>query len=566
MRFYGIGEVARLLRVKPHVIRYWESEAPFLNPRKGFGGRREYSTRDVQLLMRFQFLLRDKRYTVEGARRRIWEEIGGGTPDALSRVAQVRGDLIEVLAQVQKRRTVPMNESTIREKYESLGQEHLFRFWQRRPAAMKERLLADLERMDPDLVARLAARVADRDPPLPPFGPAPFLDMRETGQDAEARALGESLIRGGRMAFLTVAGGQGSRLGFDGPKGLFAISPIRKASLFRIFAEKLLAARRHYGAAIPWLIMTSPQNHARTLEHFEAEDWYGLGKDTVHCFVQGTLPSLSPEGKLLLAEDGGIFENPNGHGGVIEGLRESGLLETMRDQGVEELSYFQVDNPLVNVPDPVFLGCHRRAGSLISSKTVRKAYPEEKLGTIAVAGGKPLVVEYSDLPRDLMLSKDTGGGLLYPQGSIAIHVLNVGFLSGSRADLPYHRARKKVKALIPLEKGVEIQERDAIKFEMFVFDAIPLAERSLFFETSREEEFAPLKNREGVDSIATCIQGQVEKHARWLEICGVEVPRRGDGRSRWLIEIGPLFAADPDRLRDRGSGLPQRIEGDTLLA
>lgn len=566
MRFYGIGEVARLLRVRPHVIRYWVTEAPFLSPRKSGGGRREYSSRDVQLLMRFQFLLHEKRYTVEGARRRIWEELAGGAPDALSRVAQVRSDLIEILAQVQKRRVNPLSESAVRESFEAIGQGHLFRFWEGRPAAMREKLLADLGRLDPELVARLAARAADRDPPLLPFTPAPCLRLQDTRQDAEARALGESLIRGGRTAFLTVAGGQGSRLGFDGPKGLFAVSPIRKATLFRLFAEKLLAARRRYGVEIPWLIMTSPLNQARTLEYFEAEGWFGLGRDTVSCFPQGTLPSLSPDGLLLLAEDGGIFENPNGHGGVIEGLRESGLLDRMRSLGVEELSYFQVDNPLVDVPDPVFLGCHRRAGADISSKTVRKAYPEEKLGTIAVADGKPFVVEYSDLPKELMTASAADGGLLYPQGSIAIHAFNVEFLAGRRVDLPYHRARKKVKTLIPLEQGAETQERDAVKFEMFVFDAIPLAEKSVFFETAREEEFAPLKNREGADSIATCIRGQVEKHARWLEACGVEVPRGADGVSRWLIEISPLFAADLDGLRARRFELPGRIEADTLLA
>ena len=216
--------------------------------------------------------------------------------------------------------------------------------------------------------------------------------------------------------------------------------------------------------------------------------------------------------------------------------------------------------------DPVFLGFHRRSRAQISSKVIEKAYPEEKLGTIATAAGHRLVIEYSDLPPALMHARAADGKLLYPQGSIAIHILDVPFLAGAGLQLPWHVARKRVRTLNPVAGGTEIVERDAVKMEMFVFDAIPLSTRAVFFETDRADEFAPLKNKEGVDSIESCLRGQVEQAARWLGSCGVEVPRDADGRPRHLLEISPLFALDPEVLAARRGIMKDRIDEDTLLA
>ena len=176
------------------------------------------------------------------------------------------------------------------------------------------------------------------------------------------------------------------------------------------------------------------------------------------------------------------------------------------------------------------------------------------------------MIEYSDLDEKLMHAKGPGGNLLYSQGSIAIHLLNVDFLSSSKVPLPLHVARKKVKALKPTPGGAETEEEDAVKMEMFVFDAIPIASRSLFFETERVEEFAPLKNREGLDSIETCVRGQIEKAARWLSQCGVEVPRDRQGRSVHAVEISPLFAWDRQVLAAKRGSLKDGIDEDTLLA
>ena len=204
--------------------------------------------------------------------------------------------------------------------------------------------------------------------------------------------------------------------------------------------------------------------------------------------------------------------------------------------------------------------------SQISSKVIEKAYAEEKLGVIAVVGGAPCVIEYSDLDEKLMSAKGPDGKLRFPQGSIAIHVLNVDFLGGAALSLPMHIARKRVKALKPTPKGTEIEEEDAVKMEMFIFDAIPMAGKAIFFETERAEEFAPLKNREGLDSIETCVRGQIEKAARWLAACGVQVPRDENGRSVHAIEISALFAWDRQVLAAKRGSIRDRVDEETLLA
>jgi UDP-N-acetylglucosamine/UDP-N-acetylgalactosamine diphosphorylase len=567
MKTIGIGEVAKILGVKPYIIRYWESELPLLAPRKSPSGRRQYSSREVELLMRFKSLLYGRKFTIEGAKKKLWEELGGDVPDVRLKISEIRGQMIDLLVRLQGRKGNELTEREGIEKFTALGQGRLFAHWEARPQEMKRRLLEDLDSLDTGILESLRSRIAREPPPTGRIRQASFITMEESRNDPAARRIGEELIRGGKTAFLTVAGGQGSRLGFDGPKGMFPVTPIRKLTLFAVFAEKLRAARGRFGAEIPGLIMTSPQNEDATREYFEREAYFGLGRDSVRFFIQGTLPSLSPEGELLLGRDGGLFFNPNGHGGTLEALRASGILEETAERGIEELFYFQIDNPLVAVPDPVFLGFHRRAGSRISTKVIRKAFPEEKLGTIGIlADGKPVVIEYSDLPPELMYEKALDGSLSFSHGSIAIHLIKATFISAGGLDLPLHTARKKAMTLNPTPEGTEIVEREAVKFEMFVFDAIPRAEQALFFETDRAEEFAPVKNKQGIDSVETCIRGQIEKFAGWLSGCGIRVPRDASGRPLHAVEIGPLYAFDRESLAEKRSGLPSEIDHDILLA
>ena len=495
MKSWSIGEVARFLGVKPHVIRYWESELPLLSPRKGLSGRREYSGSEIRLLLRFRHLLYDKKFTIEGAKGRLWEELGASAdPDLAARFSEMRTDLIDALMTVRRAHggnTTGEGEE-MPEKPASSRMEKPASSRMEKPASspmepassrMRTRKLTDgrrhqgKARLDgtgtpvrplaraPRADEKTASRRPRRPRPLPcpdsfakgsrrrkqvpaPRRPLrtlspPLCVARRSSVDREAADLGEDHIRRGRTALLTVAGGQGSRLGFDGPKGMFPVTPLRRLTLFAWFAEKLLAARRRYGVVIPWLIMTGSQNHRATQEYFEKQEWFGLGRDTVRLFMQGSLPSLSPEGRLLLGPDGGLLVNPDGHGGVIDALRRSGGLAAMQEQGVEQLFYFQVDNPLVRAPDPVFLGFHCREGARISSKVIEKAYPEEKLGIIVTMGGKQAVIEYSDLDDARMHARDADGRLLYCQGSIAIHILEVAFLANPCAEASLaHRAKE----------------------------------------------------------------------------------------------------------------------------
>ena len=269
----------------------------------------------------------------------------------------------------------------------------------------------DTRRGSPDGVQVLARGLSAGTAAPRRLEPTGFLPREQWQQRAETRECGEGLLREGKAGFLTVAGGQGTRLGLRGPKGCYPISVIRRATLFQIIAEKVLACRRRYGAPVNWLVMVSPLIRESTAKFFRDHDHFGLPEGEIEFFAQALYPTLDPDGRLLLAENGGLLSNPNGHGGLVEALRETGLLETLRRRGVEELFCFQVDNPLVRVPDAGFLGAHRLGSSQMSSKVVAKAFPEEKLGSIGLIDGAPGVIEYSDLDRETTHARDAQGRL-----------------------------------------------------------------------------------------------------------------------------------------------------------
>jgi UDP-N-acetylglucosamine/UDP-N-acetylgalactosamine diphosphorylase len=269
--------------------------------------------------------------------------------------------------------------------------------------------------------------------------------------------------------------------------------------------------------------------------------------------VQGTLPAIEFDGKLLLARKYRLAVSPDGHGGCLTALRKNGALDDMASRGVEQISYFQVDNPIVRCLDPLFLGLHDLAGAEMSAKALPKNNPLEKLGNFCVVDGKVLVIEYSDLPEDLARSCLPDGRLKFSAGSIAIHLFRRDFVQrltdGGRCLLPFHRADKKVPYVDPATgEMVSPTEPNAVKLEMFVFDALPLAEKTMLLETRREEEFSPIKNMEGVDSLATSLHDQVRRWATWLEAAGVNVPRDADGHIAAAIEISPLYADSAEEL------------------
>lgn len=350
-----------------------------------------------------------------------------------------------------------------------------------------------------------------------------------------ARAAGLEMIRAGKVAALTVAGGQGTRLGFEGPKGTLPIGPASGRTLFEVFADQIRAADEWAGLPIPWLIMTSPQNHGQTLAFFEARDWLGLDRSQLRFFEQGVMPSFCPKtGRLLLASKGTLATNPDGHGGVVRALSRSGELDRLEREGVEHLSYFQVDNPLVTPVDPLFLGAHAGAGGApssgeFSSKMVAKADASEKVGVFAVCDGRTRVVEYSDLPEELAGATDHSGNLRFEAGSVAIHAASVAFLravdDAGESALPFHRAFKKVPHVdAGTGSFVEPSQPNAVKLERFVFDAIPVARESMVMRVERAHEFAPTKNPTGVDSVESARHLQSARAKAWLRARGHDVP------------------------------------------
>ncbi|MCD6303860.1 MAG: UTP--glucose-1-phosphate uridylyltransferase [Planctomycetes bacterium] len=446
------------------------------------------------------------------------------------------------------------------------GQEHLLRFYEELPAPRQQALLKqlasiDFERLD-EYIQRYVLSRPELEVPseiLPP----PIFPARPTGREADeadaARKRGEQLLSEGKVAAFVVAGGQGTRLGFDGPKGCLEVTPVTHKPLFQVFAEQILAAARRYKVTIPWYVMTSPVNDVDSRAFFRRHNYFGLNPKDVFFLVQGMMPAVGLDGKCLLAEKDELAMSPDGHGGCLPALRVSGALEDMTRRGVEYISYFQVDNPLVHCIDPLFIGLHAMRGAEMSAKCLPKRDPMEKLGNFCVADGKVMIIEYSDMPEELARATTSDGRLLFGAGSIAIHVISRSFVERLTADgecsLPVHRAEKKVAYVDDDGRRVEPAEPNAVKLERFVFDALPLAEECVILETDRHEEFSPVKNADGEDSLTTCLHDQVRRAATWLEAAGIKVPRDADGQVAAAIEISPLFADSAEELAkkvDRG--------------
>jgi UDP-N-acetylglucosamine/UDP-N-acetylgalactosamine diphosphorylase len=435
--------------------------------------------------------------------------------------------------------TFPGRDDIIRRVYDN-RQDHVFEYWQELDEAARKRLLDDLADVDFGLLKRLySAKEASMEAS---YDPAPCIGQPRTPAEmdewARARAAGEEHARAGKVAAFVVAGGQGSRLGYEGPKGKFPVGPVSGKTLFQIHAEKVLKYSRKYGASVPFLIMTSRANHDETDAYFRDNSWFGLAPEDVLIFPQNMIPSIDTQGRLMLETKSGIFKNPDGHGGSLTALHTSGALRELARRGIETISYFQVDNPLVKIVDPAFIGFQVLRNADVSSKAVKKAYAGEKVGVFVRFGSGAMgVVEYSDLPAEKTNSVDEKGELRYSSGSIAIHLFKREFVervtAGTEISLPFHTARKKIKTV----SG----EVDGLKFEKFVFDALPLTERNIVFETLREEEFAPVKNPSGVDSVDSARAMMNDLFRKWLAARGVKVPPAVE-----TVEISPLAAVEPE--------------------
>lgn len=430
-----------------------------------------------------------------------------------------------------------------------LSQDHLVEAHQQAEGQALIDLESQINALDIPLLQKLLqAQSSEVIPNSGSVGPHPFERMEKytPAQKIKWQAQGQQLISQGKLGVLLVAGGQGSRLGFEGPKGAFKFDLPSGASLFQLHAQRILGLGQQIGVQIPWAIMTSPQNHLETLKHFEENDYFGLANEQIEFFQQGTLPAISLEGKILLESPYKIQTAPDGNGGCFQAFHQSGIFDQWTQRGIEHLFIFSVDNCLARPLDPTFVGFYHTQGCLSASTVVRKAYPEERVGIFALKDQQPTVIEYSELSESQVTELDQEGKLAYDGGNMAIHIINMAVLGDAgKSPLPYHKAIKK----IPYWDGKDMchpEEPNACKFEQFMFDIFPRCENMALFEVPRQEWFAPIKNAQDQDSPASARKLLLNLHTHWIQ-------------QSLQQEVEPSYEISP-LLSYQGENLPKTLD------
>ena len=431
------------------------------------------------------------------------------------------------------------------EKLRNSGQEHLLKFYEDLEPSSQSELLKQIDNLDVDYINGLYQDlVEERDLTI-----ADELTAMDsvTWNKVEPREkqrlwdLGIKAIRDGKVAAFLVAGGQGSRLGFDGPKGAYDIGLPSHKSLFQLQAERIKKVSDTAAGSIPWYIMTSPLNHQDTVDFFIKKDFFGLDEELVKFFPQGTLPSVDEDGKILLAAKDQISENPDGSGGCFRAFKESGLLEDMISRNIEYIFFYGVDNALVRVCDPYFVGFAIDSGKDIASKAVLKAHSGEKVGVYAYRNKKPSIIEYTELPSDLAQAENENGQLKFGSANIVTHIFMADFLSQALdKKTPYHVAHKAVEYTDGSGEIVKPLKPNAYKFEALYFDLFNFADDMAILNVERQEEFSPVKNFEGVDSKDTAREMFLDLCTSWVKDLGISTNKR--------IEISPLLSMYGDDL------------------
>ncbi len=442
-----------------------------------------------------------------------------------------------------------MTHSEAKTLLEANGQGHVLKFWETLTPAQQAELHAQIETLDFAAIERMKAILADAASPATAaaeFEPAP---VEEPEGDALAAyvAQGEALLRAGKVAVLLVAGGQGSRLGYEGPKGAYPIGPIGERTLFWYHARKILGLDRTYATRVPFYIMTSDTNDAATRVHFEANDYFGLPREDVTFFVQGMWPALTPEGKIILDRPSHIFMSPDGHGGTLAALSRSGALADMERRGIEHVFFFQVDNPMVDIAEPAFVGLHAAKGADMTLKVCKKRDANEGLGVVVKRAGAYAMVEYTELTPQQKERTNPDGTLWLSHGSPAIHMFSYAFLKAEAArDMPLHLAHKKIAMVDDTGAVVKPTAPNGYKFEKFIFDVLPNAKTLVTLAFDRTQEFSPVKNAEGDDSPATTCRDLQAKWRGWFAQAGVTLPEA------LPLEIDPAYALTAAQLHAKG--------------
>jgi UDP-N-acetylglucosamine/UDP-N-acetylgalactosamine diphosphorylase len=403
------------------------------------------------------------------------------------------------------------------------------------PEQSAKRLQSQLSRIDLEVIAEILAGRGIADSQTGELKSLPI-----AASDPKAKRAGEAALKAGEVGFVILAGGQASRLRAEGPKGAFPIGPKSDRSLFAILVHQILRAGRDAGVIPLLAITTSSSTDAAIRAFFEEHKCFDYPRDKLSFSCQKQLPALSDEGRLILASPERVFTNPDGHGGALQGLETNGVLPRWESAGIRHVACCQVDNPILQVVDPEFIGRSIVNNVPLATKIVVKTDPAEKVGVVASLDGRPALVEYSDLSDEDTARRDADGQLTYRLGSIAVHVFALEFLRRELPrSLPLHVARKEIPCVDHEGNATKTPGR---KFERFLFDLFPSAENIVVCEVDRELEFEPLKNAEGAhspDAVRTSLDRQ---YRRWYAEAGVEVP---DDSPLELLELSPLDVNSP---------------------
>ncbi|MBI4586155.1 MAG: UTP--glucose-1-phosphate uridylyltransferase [Planctomycetes bacterium] len=450
-------------------------------------------------------------------------------------------------------------------KIQEEGQGHVFDHWDSLSPADQKQLLNQLRSLDLPRIKELIQtyrRGEQKKLQARVLQPAQWIPAASWLSDPdrlqEMKKTGEKALREGAVAVLMAAGGI-CQPGSNHLRGNFPIGPVSGKSLFQLHAEKVWAVSRRYRATIPFLVVTSPETHEKTQQAFQEHEFFCLARQDVKFLIQDSLPMLDRRGRFILCESGRVAMHPSGHGAALLLLLKDEVFQNLELRGIRHLFYFQSDNPMVRIADPVMLGYHLAGDHEITSKAVLKTDPDEKIGVFCLCNGSPAVVEYSELsPADRELRREDGT-LAFSAGNVAIHVFSMDFLRRLRREkrtLPCHLVEKVCPHLDRHGQKVVPKKANSIHFENFIFDAIALAEKTAILETLRPEEFSPIKNAEGANSPATAKEDLCRLYARWLKEAGAQFAPglnggEGENAACFPVEISPRFALDGEELREK---------------
>lgn len=403
-----------------------------------------------------------------------------------------------------------MEYQEMKKMLEDYGQEHVLLSYDRLDESGKEKLMHQIETINFEEVKELyeltKKKKEFKDMKLEPIR-ATVAEELSFEEIKKISFKGEKLIREGKFAVVMMAGGQGTRLGHNGPKGTFDFGLKSHKTIFEVFVDKFKEARARLGVIVPWYIMTSRENNKDTVDFFEEHHYYGYKEGIKKFFVQKELPILDENGKMILDENGFIKEGANGHGGVYEALVENGVLEEMKKDGIEWIFICGVDNVLVKLIDPILLGFSALNDYKITSVSCIKAEPQEKVGVLCKKNGKPSVVEYTEFPDELKEAINENGELAYGEGHLLMNLFHIDVIEGiAKEKLEYHVAKKKYDYMDEYGNLIKATEPNSYKFETLLFDAFERLDKIGVLRYHREECFAPIKNAEGVDSPETARQ------------------------------------------------------------